>query len=275
MFLSLSGVQSLFERHSSTVSGFEEAHLAQSDSIAKAYEAKLEKLEIEKIGFEESVSWLGKIDVSNKDVSATLGSFTSRQERLEKEKAEKLAGLEKEYETGKAKALEESELNLWLWVSLSAFVEAAILACLWFLVYYAYRVQSESELFLAENQKWWVGINDLKGFADAFLANAGNLFVYPTGTVDSPSRIGFAQGAKKKGDGDEKPENTLFKEGFKGVQDVEKEREELRAFLAKYPEVVKCIEKGVNTNQTAKDCGVSTSTVHNVKRCLRTLKSYK
>ena len=48
---------------------------------------------------------------------------------------------------------------------------------------------------------------------------------------------------------------------------------ELQGFLRKYANVVKCIEAGLSNKQVAKQCGVSKTTVHNVKRCLRNLNS--
>ncbi len=48
----------------------------------------------------------------------------------------------------------------------------------------------------------------------------------------------------------------------------------LKAFLKKYANVVRCVNRGLSNAKIAKECKVSVSTVHNVKRCMRTVQAY-
>lgn len=61
------------------------------------------------------------------------------------------------------------------------------------------------------------------------------------------------------------PENQTGVTGFSFA--------ELQGFLRKYVNVVKCIEAGLSNKETAKQCGVLETTVHNVKQYLRNLNS--
>ncbi len=49
---------------------------------------------------------------------------------------------------------------------------------------------------------------------------------------------------------------------------------DLKAFLKKYAHVVKCVQEGMSNMEVTRACEVSLSTVHNVKRCMRSVQAY-
>lgn len=53
-----------------------------------------------------------------------------------------------------------------------------------------------------------------------------------------------------------------------------KDLNDLKAFLKKYAHVVKCIQQGMTNVQVTEACDVSLSTLHNVKRCMRSVQAY-
>jgi uncharacterized protein YerC len=49
---------------------------------------------------------------------------------------------------------------------------------------------------------------------------------------------------------------------------------DLKAFLKKYAHVVKCVQEGMSNSEVTDACDVSLSTLHNVKRCMRSVQAY-
>lgn len=53
-----------------------------------------------------------------------------------------------------------------------------------------------------------------------------------------------------------------------------KELNDLKAFLKKYAHVVRCVQEGMSNAEVTDACEVSLSTLHNVKRCMRSVQAY-
>ena len=111
-----------------------------------AYEKAIQSQQDSLNAFKNSVSWKGKINVSNKVVAATLSHFLGNMERLEKEKLETLGNIQKQSETRlqELKQKTESRADYMVWIALGNEV-SCILLILW-VYYYAFRSHVEYEL---------------------------------------------------------------------------------------------------------------------------------
>lgn len=120
-----------------TVEDYNEQIKSQSDSLTN---------------FKQSVSWKGKINISNKVVAATIAHFVANIDRLEKEKTATLASVKKQGETALIvlRNTTETRANYMIWISLGNEL-SCILLILW-VYYYAFRCHVEHRLNEQKNQ---------------------------------------------------------------------------------------------------------------------------
>ena len=113
----------------------------QSKQYADAIQSQTDSLN----AFKQSVSWKGRINVSNKTVAKTIDHFLGNIARLESEKAKSLLSLEKQFETQIADLTDASEVraDYMIWIALGNEI-SCILFILW-VYYYAFRSYVEQQ----------------------------------------------------------------------------------------------------------------------------------
>lgn len=271
VFLSMQGVQMLYKDLDNGKAELMALQAAQLDSINSHYGSEVARAEKALSDFRASVSWKGKINIHNPTTAQTIDRYGAEIQALRNEQRQRLTEVGAVHQKGIGEAEAQSGFNLLMWVCISVCVEFSILGCLWFLVYYAFRVTKEAEV-MAGGERYTVNISDLRTFADTVLGYGQGLPL-PIAEAEKTREIGFRPGGTSGGL--RSAPDTASKEGLNpdlnGVQGVTEKERELRAFLAKYEHVVQEIERGSSNKETVQNCGVSLSTVHNVKRCLRSL----
>jgi hypothetical protein len=286
VFVSLKGVETLYLVADSSGRDLEVNFSKQYDSLMNAHTQNITDAKKELEAFKKSISWKGKIDMYNKSNAAVIKQLNERIALAEtdKRKASELFQIQK---TGALlKQSEQAGFNITLWIFLSGFNESLILFFVWFSVYYRYRIATDCAVF-DEQANIHFTVSDVRKLIDTVQLHS---FQLPTiSTTNQQPAIGFKIGQNKPETGfkdvpPHTPQNAAnggFKDGFKdglnpfpADEQAAQKISELQAYLAKYPDVVNCVKQGISTAKTAKQCGVSESTVHNVKRCLRVLTGY-
>jgi hypothetical protein len=294
VYLSLKGVETLYLRADTSGQVLQTGLASQADSLSRAHDGRIAGARAELEAFKKSISWKGKINMYNPANAAVVKQMTERVALLESDKR----GAGADFAARRSSALlEQSEragFNVALWVGLSGANEALILVFVWFGVYYRYRIASDADLVESTSPVHLTPAH-LRQLMEAVSLQAPALPPY------QDAQIGFKLGQQKPPDngpgngprmGKAEAPNTVQMQApntgqnsantpFKGIQDALKptpEREaeirELQAFLAKYPAVVQMVKEGVGPAKTSRACKVSTSTVHNVKRCMVVLDGY-
>jgi hypothetical protein len=235
---------------------------AGADSLAAAHGRATASARADLEAYRKSVSWRGKIDMynrGNREMMATLGG------RLAQAEAAQRAALAK-WEARRDSELEahagEAQFNTALWVGLSGTNELLILLAAWFGVYYRYRLARDGDLLAAPAAYHFTQAEVTRLLELASLHGAA-----PAPPAALP--IGFKSGGPPAGGTTGGVEKGGFKPALNPLQPGGAAR--LRAFLAKYPQVVACVREGRPMAEVVRLCQVSESTVHNVKRCLRVL----
>ena len=141
--------------------------LKNLDSLRAEYDKKLSLLINEKEQYINSVSWKGKINTYDKNISGSISSFDQRINELNKEKKEHLDELKNSNKsllesTGKA-----NQTNTLYLVIFCAINEALCLFVLWYVIYYKYRSSKEIRLFLKNMRPIEIGFEDFPLIIDA------------------------------------------------------------------------------------------------------------
>jgi hypothetical protein len=257
--LSLQGVQRLHKVADRSEAQLTHSYQQQRDSLQQHYEALIAQQKKALTDFQASVSWRGKINLHNPTTARTIDRMNAELQKVSKHRQQAEVGLETDYQQERQRLQSQHHFDRWAWLLLSALVEAAILACLWFGVYYAYRVQKEATI-LAKGKTYSITPEALQEFAGLVLQQgAGMTHLLPE--VEHQEGIGFKTTPRDTSNA-KKPENGGLNPGVKGVQSE-------KTYLARYAKVVEALEQGASNRQVVERCGVSLSTVHNVKRCMR------
>ena len=277
VFLSVNGVQRLHDSADESVRNFQAANTVRTDSLHAHYD-QLVKAERESLaGFKQSVSWRGRVNITDKTTASVIAQHEGRITALQQEKAERLKMLSQDA-AGALNTLQAASgfnRNLWLWLSVG--VEITILLSLWFLSYYQFRAAKDADLLQDAGPVFTLGLQDM-GRLMEFLSidHPGPVIqhIAAKSTTGQPGKIGFNQGGlnsppEAPSDG-EPVQNTCLNPGLNRFKQFKTEQE-LRDFLAKYAHVVDCINEGFTVPETVEKCKVSRSTVFNVKRCLAVL----
>ena len=145
IFLSVKGAERFIRKVDQSV---ETERLKQAETLnfqSKQYADAIQSQTDSLNAFKQSVSWKGRINVSNKTVAGTIDHFLGNIARLENEKAKSLSSLEKQFETQIADLTNASEdrANYMVWIALGNEV-SCILLILW-VYYYAFRSYVEQQ----------------------------------------------------------------------------------------------------------------------------------
>ena len=242
---------------------------ASADSIAARYDAMIAKEEAALADYRKSVSWAGKIDVSNKATQTVLATHAAQIARLQNEKAAALAAYQVLQAETIADAKNISERNGLAWLILCITNEAVIAACLLFIFHYQYRAITEN---FAAAQKHEISIEEVRELIQFFAPAEKGLTLPAFGAEDevNPAKIGF--NPNKAQNSENKQETKVNPRVNPGLTPV-KSQQELRAFLAKYRHVVRAIEAGHPVSAITEKYQLSRSTVKNVRRCMQVLKT--
>jgi len=301
VYTSTEGAKEFTRRQTDKSEQIRGLHSAASDSVSTSIQKQIDAEKLALADFKRSVSWKGKINMSNKNTAFTIASFNRRLEKLQEEKERALGtldvGLQNDLSTNAAKTIKDSGNMFWV----SLLVELAGLLCIGFVFVYLARVFIEQGAPAGPSQQ----PEPAEKRPDDFQQLSRNLEILtqslkghqqsngaPATANGSP--IGFRRydspldGEKKAAGrvdyplpytGTDAATTRTNETSFSPLQEHTGSTglsfADLQGFLRKYANVVTCIEAGMSNKQTAKKCSVSETTVHNVKRCLRNLGNAK
>ncbi len=292
VFLSLHGAKQLYEVLDQSLTLEQQTFQQKRDSLAQHFDQRIQNEKAELAAFQESVSWQGKINVENSTIQQVINLYTTQLDSLASQKQTALTDLKIAHQQALLSLQSDRQFDLWFWLSLSLAVELGVIACLWFRIYYQYRVQLEVYL-VNQNPSYEVDAQTLEKFARNLLLHQQPLS--PLTDPQAHHQIGFARKEKTTAppeaekstqpEAEQKPATRPeLKPDLK--LDVNKHRDftyeeeqqrlqyiELQNYLEKYAKVVDCINQGMSYAKIIRACGVSKSTILNVKRCLRNLHS--
>lgn len=278
VYTSTQGAKEFTERQTDKSEHIRAQHGLAADSLTAAIQKQIDIENKALADFKRSVMWKGRINISNKNTGFTIASHNRRLERLQDEKERALAALDATLQTDlndNATRTAKDSGNMF-WVSL--IVELAGLLCIGYVYFYLSRVFIENGMAASNGQPGQderQGSDYLQNLKAAMHTNGTAAYTSAT-TFQKP--IGFRRYDNTPGNG--QPVNDLKPAGIQpnlGMYQAPQNGsngfsfDELQGYLRKYANVVKCIEEGLSNKRTAKRCGVSETTVHNVKRCLRNL----
>jgi hypothetical protein len=270
---SIDGAHVAYIEADSTVIDASRDYKVMRDSTLLPYLNAVKSEEKALSDYKASVSWQGKIDVSNK---ATIATIISREKAISENRIA-LAAKSIELDGVGKKSIKSAEIDFkkrhsWvLWMV--ALVECFIVLCSWYLVYYDYRTKQDAELIERNLSKETITLNesDFRQFWQNMVipntqligsSNGG----FPNGSnPPNPNPIGFQLGTSKP---EEKPLYNPEK-GKKNVQTVS----ELESYLDKHSDIVDLINEGLPESQIVKQTGKGRSTLYNVKRVINNLQS--
>ena len=193
VFLSLKGVASLYRAADDTGQILEAKQKHEYDSIAKSHNEAITAAKNELEAFKKSITWKGKIDMYNKANAAVIKQLNERISQAEADKREALSAIKNVHNEQIKRQTAEAGFNVTLWIALSACNEAGILLCLWFIVYYQYRIATDAEV-INEAANYTLSITDIRRLLEYALINSGTSHKLPS--ISQPV-IGFKLGQNK------------------------------------------------------------------------------
>lgn len=243
-------------------------YMAEMDDKAGRIQNQIETEMKAMADFKNSASWRGKINMSDPNISSVIASFNRRLEKLQDEKASVLSSLEADLKTDLKENSEKTDyesLNLF-WISL--LIELTALICIGYGYYFLSRVYFERN-------------SDVAGRVVSTTVNHSPAVKNQT-TSKTPRKLknssqneGFSQSdSRVSGQHVERSQHGSIIENSidLGLSSALSEASSNSlSFLHKYENVVKCLNDGLSNRQVALQCKVSETTVHNVKRCLRSI----
>ena len=272
VYFSINGASNLYREFDNSLVLANDNHQFKLDSIDKHYTDLINSVKAEEKEFKQSVSWKNKINIYNNTIQATLNRYNSEVSELLENKERSLESLKTQQIEISNDLSSKKEFNTILWLYISGSVEVCIILCLWFITYYDYRLLKDSELFSAEKNTFNFSSEEVQRFAELIRFNNNSLPELP---INHNPEIGFKTSTNKGEVIDKNPYlNPTLKPDLNSANRINKSQAELKEFLQKYSNVVQCINDGYSNKQTAKECDISLSTVHNVKRCLKSLEAH-
>lgn len=265
MFTSVKGAENFYEKTERSTDYLSTFRMLQSDSVTRHYDSLITLERVALASFKKSISWKGKIDLSNKTTKAVIANHSNEIQALRDSKKAELGKIESEGQKVIDANKETVQEKLVYFLVIVCGFEIAILLCNWYLVYFQYRVSQEIDLVEGTLLKKTVQVNheDIGSIATMAVSQViASLNQHDTGLNPSLNdgsnvrKIGF------------KP--SLNNDDIKDLASIEINR--MHKFIDKYSHVVDCIESGLNESETLQQTSVSRSTFYNVKRCLSVLK---
>ncbi len=140
IYLSVVGAGELVNHTTTRISNIVASYKASVDSIEDRYQAA-KAFEMQRHdAFIQSVTWMGKIDSSNKGVRATIERHNNTLANLERERLENVEILRNYKESSTLTATQRTNFDVVAWTVISGINELLIMLCIWFRVYYLYMV---------------------------------------------------------------------------------------------------------------------------------------
>tara|TARA_Y100001956_G_C4127948_1_gene191409 strand:+ start:3508 stop:4656 length:1149 start_codon:yes stop_codon:yes gene_type:complete len=192
VFTSLQGAKEYFQKNHNKTEDFQEHITIKVDSLNNLYAIKIENTESDLNKFKDQVTYLGKIDISNKSVAKTIDRYNQEILLLKKEREISLKQLSESLNNDLKKVSSQSEFNLIAFICLSGINELLIVICSWFLVYFEFRLFKESEVFKPHEQNYTFSTASLNKFAELVLMNNQHNLIEANHNIEEPTKsIGF------------------------------------------------------------------------------------
>lgn len=174
VFLSVNGAKELYQHLNQSTIHLQKIHHFQSDSLQKYFDKKILAEKQDFSDFKKSVSWQGKINISDATTAKTLQSFTAKIDSLE---ADKRKAIQENLLLAKnqSQTLQQNNgFNLAFWFWLALLVEGLIIFSLWFGVWYAWKVSQESEVF-GQSQNFQTNLQSIQALTKLVLLNTSQV----------------------------------------------------------------------------------------------------
>jgi hypothetical protein len=198
VFLSLKGVASLYQAADETGQILQATQKKEIDSLSRYHNEAIQAAKKELETFKKSISWKGKIDMYNKGNASVISNLNERIKQAETDKRESLKAIQRIHTAQTLKQNQDAGFNITLWVFLSGFNEFGILLCLWFGVYYQYRIATDAQI-INESASFTLSIPEVHRLLETALIHNSN--TYNLTPINQPV-IGFKLGQNKAPDKD-------------------------------------------------------------------------
>lgn len=275
-FASVRGAMELHNKHANELQSVEAAHANELQSIENAHAVRIGELEARIAGIEKHKTkrWGGLLSGSE---NTQIINLQNEIERTHEAHAARMAAVKAKQGIKAAMAAENNGFNLYAFALLALLIDVAILLAGWYVVYYDYRTAKESEQ-LSGGGEISVNVERVNEFLHYVNGYTNTPFPAIGANTETQQSIGFKGVLNSHLNGLQGTETHTHTHTTQSTNErlhtheiSEKEIKELREFLAKYETVVKAVKSGATNMHAANIGGCSISTVHNVKRCLRTL----
>lgn len=224
IFLSVNGTEMIYSNLDESKQELSGTFQAKKDSVNTYYDSLANIENSDFAAFKASVTYKGKINVYNPATKSRIQANTARLERYQTDKGKALSVLEKEYEKQEKARTAETGFARTTWIVISGINEALILACLFGLVWYQYRVSQENEA-LTEAETYTLSTDAVQALIQSLFVHGNTVPVLPTATPQSPYNpntspgIGFQFGAQNSRNDAVQQDNSTRNNGTRKVGD--------------------------------------------------------
>jgi len=143
VYMSVNGASEWFLQKTTAIQSFQNAEKAQMDSIDNYYNNLKKQADSTHYAFINSVTYKGKVDVSNKAVKESVLTYNNTVREIYTEYSKIVDNLRKNNEIELSRIKARNFTYYYAIMYISAINELCIIACIWFNIYYMYRVNIE------------------------------------------------------------------------------------------------------------------------------------
>lgn len=198
VFLSVNGAKDIYKHLDKSVTNLTGVHTNKQDSMIAYFDKQIASEKKALSEFKSSVTWQGKIDITNKATAKVIGSHTANLQSMANDKRNALQSLQIEQASSLTALHQDNSFNLDFWLYLSLTIEFLIVGCGGFVVWYQYKTVIESEIF-TETKSYPIDLNGVQKLVEMITLNAGALPMINQLTNVSPNqtnhKVGFNFGS--------------------------------------------------------------------------------
>lgn len=191
ILFSVLGAKELFEHLDKSVHTQKNNAQKEIKTIAQEYDKKIAQEKQELKQFKESVSWQGKININDENVSKNINGYLGRVDSLISQKNKVLHRASTQNEKESQILLQDSNFNLWAWLSVSLSNEILLVLCVWYACHYHWHTQKEKAI-LTNTRTYKTTAEELQNFLDLYLSTENKELL----AIEASNNVGFEIGKK-------------------------------------------------------------------------------
>ena len=145
LYSSREGAGLIAEKADQRTARLTETFRADTSGTASSFRSAIQQERADLEAYKKSVSWAGRIDISNPTTKAVIQKHTDRIAALEKQSDEQTASLFSAYQQQATELQTDTERVKNLASGMASLVVLMFLVCMWYLYYFGFRVVIDSE----------------------------------------------------------------------------------------------------------------------------------